>query len=131
MYQEKALVSQHLGFGRDNEEGRYTTSKNPTHLQNTRTTPGIPTNQRSAVSPRRTSRRRTKNVSTRKRMSLLSGQYFDIPTHEHGYSHFESGAVPGKAVKRRLFHSAARWDDVGERVSLSKLVVSPIVGIQT
>jgi histone deacetylase 1/2 len=59
-------------------------------------------------------------------MSLLSGQYFDIPTHEHGYSHFESGAVPGKAVKRRFFQSAARWDDVGERVTLSKLMVSPI-----
>lgn len=59
-------------------------------------------------------------------MSLLSGQYFDIPTNEHGYSHFENGAVPGKAAKRRFFQSVARWDDVAERVTLSKLVVSPI-----
>jgi histone deacetylase 1/2 len=80
----------------------------------------------SALSRRRTSGRRTKHTSTRKRMSLLTGQYFDIPTHEHGYTHFESGAVPGKAAKRRFFQSAARWDDVAERVTLAKLVVSPI-----
>ena len=59
-------------------------------------------------------------------MSLMTGQYFDIPIHEHGYSHFEHGAAPGKAAKRRFFQSAARWDDVAERVTLSKLVPSPI-----
>ena len=56
----------------------------------------------------------------------MTGQYFDIPIHEHGYSHFEHGAAPGKAAKRRFFQSAARWDDVAERVTLSKLVPSPI-----
>jgi histone deacetylase 1/2 len=60
-------------------------------------------------------------------MSLLTGKYFDIPTHEHGYTHFESGAAPGKAAKRRFFQSAARWDDAAECVTLSKPpVVSPI-----
>jgi len=59
-------------------------------------------------------------------MNLLTGKYFDIPTHEHGYSHFESGAVPGKVVKRRFFQSAAWWDDAAGRVSLAKPVVSPL-----
>jgi histone deacetylase 1/2 len=64
-------------------------------------------------------------------MSLLTGQYFDIPTHENGYSHFESGALPGKAAKRRFFQSAARWDDAAERVTLSKPVVSPVLPTMT
>jgi histone deacetylase 1/2 len=60
-------------------------------------------------------------------MSLLTGKYFDIPTHEHGYTHFENGAVPGKAAKRRFFQSTARWDDAAERVTLAKPVVSPVL----
>lgn len=45
----------------------------------------------------------------RKRMSLLTGQYVDVPTyneHPHG----------SKTSKRRFFQSAARWDEEIERV---------------
>ena len=42
-------------------------------------------------------------------MSLLTGQYFDVPAHEHGYEHYECGATPMKSVKRRFFASGA-WD---------------------
>jgi hypothetical protein len=34
--------------------------------------------------------------------------------------------LPGKAAKRRFFQGAARWDDAAERVTLAKLVVSPV-----
>jgi hypothetical protein len=52
-------------------------------------------------------------------MSLLTGQYFDVPVHDQGYGHYEYGA-PTKAGKRRFFHSQARWDERLDRVLLAK-----------
>jgi histone deacetylase 1/2 len=80
----------------------------------------------SASSHRRTTRRSAKASVSRKHMSLLTGHYFDVPTHENGYGHYECGAVPGKAAKRRFFQSGARWDETMERVLLGKHGISPI-----
>ncbi len=55
------------------------------------------------------SRTRAGGAPGKRRMSLLTGQYFDVPAHEHGYEHYECGAAPMKSVKRRFFASAA-WD---------------------
>lgn len=72
----------------------------------------------SSSSRRRTSRRRIRNGRTR--MSLLTGQYFDVPRLEeggHGYYDYGNGGEPvwgsvakSSASKRRFFQSAARWD---------------------
>jgi histone deacetylase 1/2 len=44
-------------------------------------------------------------------MSLLTGQYFDVPDHDHGGFDLKSG------VKRRFFQSAEQpgsgWEDTG------------------
>ena len=55
------------------------------------------------------SRTRAGGAPGKRRMSLLTGQYFDVPAHEHGYEHYECGAAPMKSVKRRFFASGA-WD---------------------
>ncbi|KAG6917573.1 hypothetical protein DXG01_002042 [Tephrocybe rancida] len=60
-------------------------------------------------------------TQSRTRMSLLTGQYFDVPVHEQGYNHFEHGALPTKTAKRRFFQSAARWDETIEDVIIEKL----------
>lgn len=75
----------------------------------------------------RSSRRRPRNE--RKRMSIFSNQYFDVPRIEdNGNAH--SGSVlalenkvngisagaPASGVKRHFFRSAARWDSHHERV---------------
>jgi len=45
----------------------------------------------------------------KKRMSLLTGQYFDVPKHDHGAFDLKSGA------KRRFFQSAvpSGWEGTG------------------
>lgn len=80
----------------------------------------------SAQGRRRIVGRSARPSAPRKRMSLLTGHYFDVPTHEHGYGHYECGAVPGKTAKRRFFQSGARWDETVERVLLGKHGISPI-----
>jgi hypothetical protein len=52
-------------------------------------------------------------------MSLLTGQYFDVPIYDQGYGHYEQGA-PSKTSKRRFFRSTARWDEKFERVLVGK-----------
>ncbi|KAF9443827.1 histone deacetylase RPD3 [Macrolepiota fuliginosa MF-IS2] len=47
---------------------------------------------------------------SRKRMSLMTNRYFDVPAHENGFGHFECGAPLGKNVKRRFFNYPERWD---------------------
>ncbi|KAG6828313.1 hypothetical protein H0H92_008428 [Tricholoma furcatifolium] len=66
------------------------------------------------------------SAQSRTRMSLLTGQYFDVPVHEEGYSHFEHGALPGKTAKRRFFQSAARWDETLEDVIIGKVPPCPV-----
>jgi histone deacetylase 1/2 len=48
----------------------------------------------------------------RKRMSLITGKYYDIPFHENGFSHFDCSTSVGKAAKRRFFpDEPGKWDD--------------------
>ncbi|KAH9482165.1 histone deacetylase (class I) Clr6 [Psilocybe cubensis] len=51
----------------------------------------------------------------KRRMSLLTGKYYDIPTHEDEYAHYECGSAPNKSTKRRFFSGPAGggWDDFG------------------
>ena len=93
-------------------------------------TPSATSDEESWDSDESTSRRlsgsrQVPNPSSRTRMSLLTGQYFDIPLHEHGYRHYEVGAVPGKAAKRRFFQSSACWDESVEQVVLRRQGGSP------
>ncbi|PFH47132.1 hypothetical protein AMATHDRAFT_68389 [Amanita thiersii Skay4041] len=68
---------------------------------------------------RRRSARHITKQPTRKRMSLLTGQYFDVPSYE-GFSHYECGAPPSKAARRRFFQSSAQWDGNYGRVMLGQ-----------
>lgn len=63
--------------------------------------------------------------ATKKRMSLITGKYFDIPAYESGFEHFENGTLPLKATRRRFFQSGAgKWDDelsvVDSRVDMTR-----------
>ena len=62
-----------------------------------------------------TRRRRQYIKASKKRMSLLTGQYFDVPSQEERYGHYEHGA-PSKSSRRRFFASLARWDPRAEKV---------------
>lgn len=65
------------------------------------------------------SSRRQRHVPkvSKKRMSIISNQHFDIPSYENG---FES-AVPGRPnSRRRFFQSVARWDAGYQKVMVSK-----------
>jgi histone deacetylase 1/2 len=50
-------------------------------------------------------------------MSMLTNQYFEIPSWEQGFSHLECGAPPSKSAKRRFFQSNGVWDDMTGRAS--------------
>ena len=52
------------------------------------------------------------STAERRRMSLITGKYYDIPVHEHGFSHFDCSTTVGKPAKRRFFPDGPRWDDV-------------------
>ena len=54
------------------------------------------------------------STAERKRMSILTGKYYDIPIHENGFSHFDGSTSIGKQpTKRRYFPDVpGKWDDV-------------------
>lgn len=78
----------------------------------------------SSSSRRRTSHRKIRNGRTR--MSIITGQYFDIPRLDEGghgyYDHGNGGEPPwgsapkSSASKRKFFQSAARWDSRLDKV---------------
>ncbi|GLB34288.1 putative histone deacetylase [Lyophyllum shimeji] len=136
-------VGHHLGLTHDDEEPRdeldshlaqharyvYDLQESDTASETSDDDNSWDSDESAASRRQASSRARTgnpKSAPPRTRMSLLTGQYFDVPAHEHGYSHFEHGAVPGKTAKRRFFQSAARWDDNLESVILGKDATSPI-----
>lgn len=46
-------------------------------------------------------------------MSIITNQHFDIPSYENGFEY----AIPGKAgLRRRFFHTVARWDVRAQKV---------------
>ena len=55
------------------------------------------------------------STAERKRMSLITGKYYDIPIHENGFSHFDGSTSIGKQpTKRRFFPDGpGKCDDVG------------------
>jgi len=79
-------------------------------------------------SSRRVGRSRTRRHvrSGKKRMSIVTSQYFDVPRLEEGSHGFfdmcggdQRSVLPkGPSYKRRFFQSAARWDPQMERVLL-------------
>ncbi|RDB19796.1 Histone deacetylase Rpd3 [Hypsizygus marmoreus] len=127
-------IGEHLGFGKDDEESRDELDERLAQharyvydLQDSDASSETSDDQESWDSDeslsnrRRNPRRHGKGPSSRTRMSLLTGRYFDVPTHEHGYSHYDCGAPPGKTAKRRFFQSSARWDETVEQVILGKV----------
>ncbi|KAG5727461.1 Histone deacetylase Rpd3 [Termitomyces sp. T112] len=132
-------VGQHLGLGRDDDEARdgldlqlaqhmrYTYDMQESDSPSETSDDDNSWDSDESLSSRRHASRarrfpKSSAASSRTRMSLLTGQYFDVPVHEAGYSHFEHGAVPGKTAKRRFFQSSARWDETIEDVIIGKHV---------
>ncbi|KAF9474338.1 histone deacetylase RPD3 [Pholiota conissans] len=48
----------------------------------------------------------------RKRMSIVTGKYYEIPIDENGFGHYDHTAVPEKGTKRRFFQNTG-WDEIG------------------
>ncbi|TFK43975.1 histone deacetylase RPD3 [Crucibulum laeve] len=129
-------VGQHLGFGKDDEGSRDKLderlaqhSRYIYNLQESDTTSSDSDEQDSWDSDESThnwqhsSRRVNKQHSAstnRKRMSLITNQYYDVPVHDHSFSHFDAGALPTKGGQRRFFQSDARWDENFEQIMVGK-----------
>jgi histone deacetylase 1/2 len=48
-------------------------------------------------------------------MSIITNQYYDIPSYENGFEY----AIPGKPdSRRRFFQSVARWDARYQKVAI-------------
>jgi histone deacetylase 1/2 len=141
-------VGQHLGFGKDEEEGRdsldtslareshyatlpcshadslaifleharfvYNLQDGETHSDDS----DDPDNYRwdsddSLVSSSRRRRRRHAPKPHKKRMSILTNHYFDIPSYENGFEY----SIHGKPEsRRRFFQTVARWDARAQKV---------------
>jgi len=68
-------------------------------------------------------RRRHVPKVLKKRMSILTNQYYDIPSYENGFEY----ATPGKPdSRRRFFQSVARWDVGYHKVVIPGQPVLPI-----
>ena len=89
------------------------------------------------ASARRRGRSRRIAASSRRRMSILTSKYYDVPRpDEHGEealpdlcagTHADGARRGGR---RRFFQSAARWDPVAEKVLVEwDAVRSPRVGV--
>ncbi|RPD65961.1 histone deacetylase RPD3 [Lentinus tigrinus ALCF2SS1-7] len=81
----------------------------------------------SATRPRSRSRRNIR--SGKQRMSLLTGEYFDVPRLEeceNGYYDLGCGHEPWtnggvvRGTRRHFFHGAARWDSALQQVILER-----------
>lgn len=69
------------------------------------------------------SRKRHAPKVSKKRMSILTNQYYDIPSYENGFEY----AIPDKPEsQRRFFQSVARWDSRYQRVVVPGREISPI-----
>lgn len=83
----------------------------------------------------RSSRQRTRGG--KKRMSIVTGKYFDVPRLEesgHGYYDYGQGNDvqwgKGQGTKRRFFQSAARWDPYLEKVLVEhEMIAMPRVSV--
>ncbi|KAF8967453.1 hypothetical protein BDZ97DRAFT_1803400 [Flammula alnicola] len=139
----KTSVGEHLGFGKDEEEGRDELddrlaqhSRHVYNLQDTESTVDSEESDSSDTDGSSSTWRRTPyrassvsrairrypsvqlytSAAERKRMSIVTGKYYDIPIQENGFEHYDYGAAPSaRGTKRRFFQSGlpAGWDDVG------------------
>ncbi|KAH6902820.1 histone deacetylase RPD3 [Coprinopsis sp. MPI-PUGE-AT-0042] len=50
---------------------------------------------------------------TRRRMSLITNQYYDIPFHENGFCHPEPHTHHSKTTRRRFFQNGSKVEDNG------------------
>jgi histone deacetylase 1/2 len=77
----------------------------------------------SVVSSSRRRRHTHAPKSYKKRMSILTNQYFDIPSYENGFEY----AIPGQPdSRRRYFQTVARWDVRAQMVVLPGRNMPPI-----
>ena len=61
--------------------------------------------------------------ASKKRMSILTNQYYDIPSYENGFEY----AIPDKPeTRRRFFQTVARWDTRYQKVVVPGREVSTI-----
>ncbi|KAG6820925.1 hypothetical protein H0H93_009699 [Arthromyces matolae] len=128
-------VGQHLGLGRDDNEARddldselaqhmkYVYDLQESDSPSDTSDDDSWDSDESLASRRHKSRARRyqkSSTASRTRMSLLTGQYFDVPVNEEGFSHFEHGALPSKTAKRRFFQSSAKWNEHIEDAIIEK-----------
>ncbi|KAF7982642.1 hypothetical protein HWV62_27079 [Athelia sp. TMB] len=123
-------VGQHLGFGKDEEEGRDALDESVAqharlvyNLQEA----DLASDDSDAESYRwdsddsmgSSSRRRRRHPRPgKKRMSIMNNQVYDIPSYENGFEY----AVSGKPeTRRRFFQSVARWDARYQKVVIPGL----------
>ncbi|TEB32285.1 histone deacetylase RPD3 [Coprinellus micaceus] len=77
---------------------------------------------------RASSRRRVNRPTTKKRMSLLTGEYFEVDAENGFYSHcnglpdYGLGAPPQKHAKRRFFQGNANWEEDVESGIAARMV---------
>jgi histone deacetylase 1/2 len=81
--------------------------------------------------------RKRRVAKPKKRMSLLTGQYYSVPhppphSHPHSHSHLENGIGNGNgknSARRRFFQSGARWDVGVESVLVGSGMPIPSVRV--
>lgn len=121
-------LGEHLGFGKDEYEDKDELDERlAQHVRyvydmQESDTPSVTSDEESwdsDESNRPKTPRRMCQPSSRARMSLLTGQYFEIP-RQNGYRHYEVGIAPAKTTRRRFFQSSACWDDSVEQVILKR-----------
>lgn len=60
---------------------------------------------------------------TRKRMSVITNKYFEVPTYRNGYDHFECGAPSSKNSKRKFFGYLEQKVQLGSLVDVGSEIV--------
>ncbi|KAF4575430.1 hypothetical protein EYR40_004831 [Pleurotus pulmonarius] len=59
----------------------------------------------------RSAHRAAERRPPKKRMSLITNQYYDVPGQEDGFSQYDHGGGSSRKAKRRFFH-VSNWDPV-------------------
>ncbi|KAF9255973.1 histone deacetylase RPD3 [Marasmius fiardii PR-910] len=123
-------LATHLGFGKDDNEKRDELDERLAqharyvyHLQESDTTSSSSSSdeeEESVYDSDESNTSRGSRSGLRQRMSLLTGQYYDIPVQEEGYEHYETIGAPGKSAKRRFFQSHATWDETYRKVLVGR-----------
>ncbi|KAG2013083.1 histone deacetylase RPD3 [Coprinopsis cinerea AmutBmut pab1-1] len=120
-------VGKHLGFGIDDGQPRDDLDERLAqharyiyNLQESAEAPSSDSEEGSSDSDDSSAshwnRQRSRRIGTgKKRMSLLTNQYYDIP-HEYGFSPHDYHGHLSKTTRRRFFQGGSRWDENVEQV---------------